>query len=468
MLDQNTRAAVLRLRKAGHGTRTIAAALRISRGAVREILKAGTDEIPTISRAEKAEPHEELVRERLVECKGNLMLVHQDLEARGIEISYQALTGFCRRHGIGHAPKEPSGHYDFRPGQEMQHDTSPHQAKIAGVMRPVQTASIVLCFARMLFFQAYQTFNRFYCKLFLSEAMQYFGGSCDDCMVDNTHVIVLSGTGAGMVPVPEMEAFAARLGFRFVAHEKGHANRSAGVERSMYYIERSFYPGRNFRDLADLNAQAVAFCDKSNAKWRRRLHASPRELFAVERSHLHPLPLHVPDVYLLHHRIVDVEGFVTVARHRYSAPAALIGRQVEVRETRDRIEIFHGPRRVATHDRAFAAAPTRVVLPEHRLPRPRRTTEAPLEERTLLAAGEPIAGYVALLKKRLPGLRATLALRRLLTLMREYPEGAFREAVATATHYGLVDLDRLEGLILRAIHADYFVLRSEDTDDEEE
>jgi hypothetical protein len=34
-----------------------------------------------------------------------------------------------------------------------------------------------------------------------------------------------------MVPVPEMEAFARRLNFTFIAHEKGDANRSAQVER---------------------------------------------------------------------------------------------------------------------------------------------------------------------------------------------------------------------------------------------
>jgi transposase len=470
MLDQTTRAAVLRLREAGHGTRAIARALGISRGTVKQILKAGTDEIPTLSRAEKAEPHEPLVRELFAECEGNLVRVHEKLQAGGIELSYPALTGFCRRHEIGGKSKVPSGQYHFDPGEEMQHDTSPHQASIGGVKRPVQTAVLVLCFSRMLFFQAYLSFTRFFCKLFLTDALEYLGGSCARCMIDNTHVVVLCGTGADMVPVPEMSAFGERFGFAFVAHEKGDANRSARVERSMDYLERNFYAGREFADLADLNAQAVAFCDRSNAKWRRHLHASPRELFATERPHLKKLPIHVPEVYLLHHRIVDVEGYVTVARHRYSVPPELIGRQVEVRETRDRIEVFRGPRRVAGHDRVVAAAPTRVLLPEHRVERPRRTTEVPSEERALLAAGEDVAAYVKLLKQRLPGLRATLAVRRLLAFMREYPERPFHEAVATATHYGLISLDRLEGLILRSIQADYFVLhpKREDPDEEDE
>ena len=43
-------------------------------------------------------------------------------------------------------------------------------------------------------------------------------------MIDNTHVVVLHGTGKEMVPVPEMAAFAERYGFAFAAHEKGDAN----------------------------------------------------------------------------------------------------------------------------------------------------------------------------------------------------------------------------------------------------
>jgi hypothetical protein len=42
--------------------------------------------------------------------------------------------------------------------------------------------------------------------------------------------VVLRGTGREMIPVPEMEAFGERFGFRFVAHQIGNANRSARVE----------------------------------------------------------------------------------------------------------------------------------------------------------------------------------------------------------------------------------------------
>ena len=55
-------------------------------------------------------------------------------------------------------------------------------------------------------------------------------------MIDNTHVVVLRGTGTDMVPVPEMAAFAERYGFEFHAHKIGDANRSGRVERPFTFI----------------------------------------------------------------------------------------------------------------------------------------------------------------------------------------------------------------------------------------
>ena len=194
MLDQGLRTAILSLRAKGHGTRQIARALQISRGAVRTVLKAGSPTVPRMERPEKAEPYRDQILEAFDRCRGNLVRVHEELVVQGVAISYPALTAFCRRHGIGHAPPAPVGHYDFEPAQEMQHDTSPHRAPIGGVEQRIETASLVLCYSRMLFFQAYPVFTRFYCKVFLTDALEYLTGAAATCMIDNTHVVVASGT----------------------------------------------------------------------------------------------------------------------------------------------------------------------------------------------------------------------------------------------------------------------------------
>jgi hypothetical protein len=54
--------------------------------------------------------------------------------------------------------------------------------------------------------------------------------------------------------------------------------------------------------------------------------------------------------------------------------------------------------------------------------------------------------------------RATLALRQLLRLLKEYPREPLLAAVQEAARYGLYDLDRLERMILRRVVRDYFLL----------
>ncbi len=460
MLDQSLRTAILELHQKGHGSRSIARVLQISRWAVREVIQSGSAEVPKLVRAERAEPLEAEIRELLVLCKGNLVRVHEELAAQGVNLSYPALTAFCRRRELGHEPQKPAGRYHFKPGEEMQHDTSPHLATIGGVDTKIQTASLVLCYSRIIFVQHYPAFNRFLCKVFLSDGVQFFGGAAGRCMIDNTHVVVLRGTGKEMMPVPEMEAFSARLGFKFVAHERGDANRSARVERPFHFIEHNFLAGRQFRDFAHLNQEARLWCEKVNAKFRKHIHAIPRELYQQERSSLKPLPIYLPEVYALHQRIVDIEGYIHLDSHIYSVPYRLIGRQVEVRETKDLVRVFFGPREVAVHEKILTGKGRRVTAPSHRPPRGQggaTLQQKSPDERFLDSAEPPIPEYTAALKKK-SSLRWPVALRRLAQMLRDYPKDALLSAIKSAAQYGMHDLDRLERMVLRNIAAEYFVI----------
>lgn len=386
------------------------------------------------------------------------MRVHEELTASGALLSYQALTAFCRRHGIGQTPIEPAGQYHFEPGAEIQHDTSPHEVEVGGKTYKAQTASAVLCYSRLLFFQINPTFQRFDCKVFLTEALRYAGGVPRRIMIDNTHVVVLRGTGREMIPVPEMEAFAERFGFDFVAHERGDANRSGRVERPFSFIENNFLAGRTFSSWNDLNHQARQWCDRVNATYKKHIRAVPRELFAVERLHLKPLPAWIPEVYRLHERTVDVEGYVSLHSTRYSVPVSWIGRRVEIRETRDKVEIELDARHLVTHARTVAPM-QRITLAEHKPPRGERVKliERNPEEQAILHTAPEIAGYVTELKQKGRKVVA-LSLRQLLRLLREYPREPFLAAVREAAQYGLYDLDRLERMILRRVARDYFLL----------
>jgi hypothetical protein len=466
MLERSLRTAILELHGKQIGIRQIARTLKISRQAVRKVIASQSAQPPSLQRAERAQPYRQQILELYASCRGNLVLVHEALREAGAELAYPTLTAFCRRERIGEPEARAAGQYHFAPGQETQHDTSPHRAVVGGVERPVQIASAVLCYSRMLFFQCYPTFQRFDCKVFLTDSFVYFDGTTLVLMIDNTHVVVLRGTGQDMVPVPEMEAFAERFSTSFRAHEKGDANRSARVERPFSFIQNNFFPRRTFTDWHDLNAQARVWCDKVNSTYKKHLRAVPRELYAVERPALQRLPLWVPEVYRLYQRVVDVEGYVSVLNNRYSVPEHWIGRTVQVRETKTHVEIEHSRRGHVRHERVIDPTGQRLTLPEHRRPRSVRRPTA-VEEKAILDALPELADYVAGLKKH-GRQHLTLALRQLLRLTRDYPREALLSALREAGHYGLYDLDRVERMVLRRIGHEYFRLDPDNGDDDDE
>lgn len=436
---------------------------------MRKVLEEGHSEVPDFARTSSGEAHRERIEELIASCEGNLVRVQEELEADGITMAYSTLTRFCREQELLRKPKQRSGQYHFVPGEEMQHDTSPHRVMVGGKKILLQCASVVLCFSRMLFAQVYPTFNRFYCKVFLTEAIKtFFRGSAIRCMVDNTNVVIASGTGKNAIPAPEMKAFGERFGFEFVAHEVGDANRSARVERPFHFIEHNFYPGRTFADLDDLNRQLADWCARKSHRFMDKLQARPIELYQIERPHLKALPIYIPEVYAMHSRIVDVEGNIQLHTNRYSVPDALLSRNVTVRETIDQVRVYYKHKLVAEHKRASEGARVIVIDKKHRTSGRRPTKKGATvleEEKTLRAAADALDKLVALIRKEGRPLRR---IKKLYRFYIDYPTDALVKAVERAIAYGLTDLDRIENMTLKNIAGDYFRLDIPTSEDEED
>jgi hypothetical protein len=181
-------------------------------------------------------------------------------------------------------------------------------------------------------------------------------------------------------------------------------------------------------------------------------------LYAAEQPLLKRLPLYIPEVYDLHARLVDIEGFVCLHLNRYEVPPELLGRRVEVRESRDRVRIFHGSQEVAIYPRLEPGLQKRSYLPERPERRRARQHEQGLrEEQELRAAGSEFGALLTALRTQHGG-RAVRPIRALHRLYLDYPTDALRQAIAHALRYGLTDLVRLEKLVLKHIAGNYFRL----------
>jgi hypothetical protein len=381
-------------------------------------------------------------------------------ERHGTEVPYSTLTYWVRRQQLRDPPQRV-GRYDFAPGEEMQHDTSPHRLSLGGHALTAQCAALILGFSRYAFIQYYPRFTRFEAQVFLQEAFTFLGGTCGRCTIDNTSVLVAAGSGPGALIAAPMEQFGARYGVQFVPHAIGHADRKAHVERLFHDVEHNFLPGRTFSDWLDLNAQARAWCETvANQKVKRSLGTSPRAAFAQERPALQPLPLHQPPVCLIAHRVVDTEGYVHLETNRYSVPERLLGKAVEVHQHFETVVIYAQGREVARHPRAIGQRARRISAAGHhgrRLAQATRGTLPPVQQALLAEAPAVLRDYVAALVAHAPG-RGLPRLKRLLALKRTYPAEPFLAAVTQALAYGLYDLNRLESLILRQVRGDFFQL----------
>ncbi|MGA8055635.1 MAG: IS21 family transposase, partial [Burkholderiales bacterium] len=324
------------LRDQGRSLHEISRLLRLSRNTVRRILRE--QDAPRATGAPQAAVQQRL-KDVYARAQGNAVRMAQILASEyDMELSYSTLTRWVRQAELRVAPQR-SGEYHFAPGQEMQHDTSPHRLTIGGKTLTAQCAALSLAYSRRLFVRYYLRFTRLEAKHFLLQAAQYMDGTCPRCVIDNTSVMVVGGAGADAVFAPEMEAFAATLGFKFMAHRVNDPNRKARVERPFLYVQTNFLPGRTFADLEELNAQALRWCsDISNAKPKRSLGQSPEAAYALEWPCLRRLPAVLPPVYEVLERVVDLYGFVSVDTVRYSVPERLVGKTVTVYKHYERVE----------------------------------------------------------------------------------------------------------------------------------
>ena len=256
MIATDKRKAVFLLLQEGMAVREIARRVAVSRNTVRAIIRQ-EGATPQPVRTNKQRLDEELLRRLYQECQGRMVRVYEKLvEEEGVAVTYSTLTRRLRELGISQPQKQRCHRVPDEPGLEMQHDTSLYQVELAGRRVPLIASLIYLRYCKRRYLKFYRAFDRFKMKCFFHQGLMFWGYAAGQCIIDNTNLARLRGTGAHAVIVPEMEAFAKQYGFVFRCHEIKHCNRKAGEERSFWTVETNFLPGRIFQSLEEINAQA--------------------------------------------------------------------------------------------------------------------------------------------------------------------------------------------------------------------
>ncbi|MBF0246119.1 MAG: hypothetical protein HQL31_12770, partial [Planctomycetes bacterium] len=119
-------------------------------------------------------------------CKGNAIRIQEILrDEHGHEIAYSSLTRIVRLEEL-REQRRRVGTYLLEPGEEMQHDTSPHRLLLGGKDVTGQCATLVMAYSRRIYLRYFPRFTRFEVMVFLNDAFRFMEGVCPRCVIDNS------------------------------------------------------------------------------------------------------------------------------------------------------------------------------------------------------------------------------------------------------------------------------------------
>jgi hypothetical protein len=469
MIDPDKRKVIYCLHEEGMGVRAISRHLSVSRNTVRGII-AQKGSLPDLPRKDKIEIDPELLRRLYNECNGWVQRIHEKLiDQEGTKAGYSTLTRIIRELNLGQSRKMRCDRVPDEPGAEMQHDTSPYTITMDGKQVRVVASLLYFRYSKIRYLKFYRSFNRFKMKCFLHEALTYWGYTARICIIDNTNLSRLRGSGKNAVMVPEMEGFARQYGFEFVCHEIRHSNRKAGNERSFYTIETNFFPGRTFETLEDLNRQAfewatVRMANRAVSKTR----LIPIKAFEHEQQYLTKIPAYITPPYLVHKRGTDQYGYAPFDGNFYWVPGTSRV-DVTVLEHCDCLKIYHKRKLLVEYALPPDGVKNETFSPEGQ-PKPQyqpkhRKKPTQREEKKLKSLAEEVEAYLSFVINQ-KGIQKHRFIRSLYGLYQKIALPLFIKTIKRALKYHITDIQTIERIAVLQLKEGNYELPFVETDGE--
>lgn len=229
--------------------------------------------------------------------------------------------------------------------------------QIGLAQRALMAFVIVLSWCRMIFLKFYLDCQIANLLRGHQDAFAFFGGVPRKALYDNPKNVVLERIGDAIRFHPTFLDFTMHYRYepRPVAVARG--NEKGRVERAIRYVRTSFWPAREWRDLDDLNRQALEWCmgEAADRPCREDLSMRVRDAFAAEQPKLLSLP---DNPYPTDERVETIARktpYVRFDRNDYSIPHDRVGRTVVIVANLDRVRVLDGLEVIADHPRSFDA-----------------------------------------------------------------------------------------------------------------
>ncbi len=262
---------------------------------------------------------------------------------------------------------EPFVPLAFPPGDAMQVDWGEATVYLNNAKTVLYLFCARLCYSSAPFVRAYYRQNE---ESFLDafvHAFQYFNGVPKHVIFDNGKVAVKEGFGINAQKQAGYTALAAHYGFEAVFCNPSAGNEKGLVEGLVGYIRRNVcVPIPQARNIDELNCKLQQKCLEYLGHQIRSKESSVGAMLQTEKERLFHLPGYPFDPAKRITARVDRFSTVRFDTNNYSVPTHYCGRQVSVKASPEKIEIYCEGNLIAAHDRCFAKGKEIYVL-EHYL-----------------------------------------------------------------------------------------------------
>jgi transposase len=468
---------VVRRWQAGESQRAIARALGLSRNTVAAYVRAASASPASDGEAKppprrqpgpspeqpgpavaRLAPYEAQIARWLREEHLKLTRIQELLGQQGLAVPYTTLRRFVRQSGLAKAPKSTVRMVETAPGEVAELDFGKLGRLVdptTGKSKTVWALVLVLTASRYSF--VWPLFGQTLDETIggLEAAWAFFGGVTRRLVLDNFPAAVAGPDPLAPRPTRGLLEYSQARGFVIDPARVARPQDKPQVERHIQYVRERLWKGGTFTDLADVRAQAARWCREVAGQ---RVHGTTRQVPRVvfedrERATLLPWDGVPYDVPLWRELVVHPDHHVSFQYALYSAPSSTCppGTRLEVRGDRSLVKLYKRGELVKVHPRQGQGGRSTDPddYPQERTAYALRAPDRLIRQAEVL--GPSIGAFATrLLDGPLPWAKLRAG-QKLIKLADRYTAERLDAACARALGFDLVDVRRVETILVRAL-----------------
>lgn len=274
----------------------------------------------------------------------------EKLKEQGFDGKYSIVKEYVRGKKMD-LDEKATVRFETMPGQQGQMDWGffeDHLVLENGQMKPLYCFLLILGYSRARYIEFVTDMSTNTLIRCHANAFRYLGGYPEEILYDNMKQVVIKRLlkQEDSTLNRQFEDFAGFYGFKPILCRPYRGQTKGKVERTVQFVRDNFMIGIKYKSLDDLNGQAVAWCNKVNAK----IHATTNEIpfERLKREGLNPLKReYIIDKINL--RRVQKDCLISYAGNQYSVPAEYVGKDVAVVALDNMLAAYYEGKQIALH-----------------------------------------------------------------------------------------------------------------------